>query len=83
MINLNLLSLSELAILIETNWPKVSSTARPYLDAMKEIATLKDYYGADSGDTIVIYFLSNATTWRGEAARTIKAELNHRLSKHT
>jgi len=35
----------------------------------------------DSGDSIVRYFLSNASTWRGETARRVKKELNAML-KH-
>ena len=33
----------------------------------------------DDGGSIVLYFLSNATTWRGEDARRIKAELKSLL----
>jgi hypothetical protein len=33
----------------------------------------------DSGRSIVAYFLSNASTWRGETAKRIKLELNKML----
>lgn len=60
---------------IEEAWDNVSPYARPYLDAMKSLVTPAQPYFADSGTSIVLYFLSNATGWRGDAARRIKAEL--------
>lgn len=60
---------------IRANWPKVYFGAVPYLDAMRSLNHVTDTYGADSAKSIVLYFLSNATTWRGERAREIKAEL--------
>jgi hypothetical protein len=54
--------------------------ARPYLRAMLELDTLNDAYGADDARSIVLYFLSNATTWRGPVARRIKAELKSMLA---
>ena len=47
----------------------------PYLGAMFSLDKITDPYGADSGKSIVLYFLSNATTWRGETAKRVKAEL--------
>jgi hypothetical protein len=47
----------------------------PYLDAMRSLNSINDDYYSDSAKTIVIYFLSNATTWRGDTARQVKAEL--------
>jgi len=61
---------------IRQDWgSKVNFGAKPYLDAMATLDKITDNYGQDSGKTIVIYFLSNATTWKGEVARRIKAEL--------
>ena len=37
-------------------------------------------YGLDTAETIVIYFLSNATTWRGAVAREVKVELKKRYA---
>jgi hypothetical protein len=68
-------SLSAIASDIRRNWPKVYFGAVPYLDAMRTLDSVADYYGADDARGIVLYFLSNATTWRGEHARRIKAEL--------
>lgn len=58
------------------NWPARSNHyALPYLRAMKELTTIDGRYGSDSAKSVVLYFLSNAATWRGETARRIKAEL--------
>ena len=64
---------------IKTDWPHPYFGAVPYLQALFSLDSIKDYYGADSGRSIVAYFLSNASTWRGETARRIKAELNAQL----
>jgi hypothetical protein len=62
------------------NWSeKAAYAARPYINAMLELGTLEDRYGNDSARHIVLYFLSNAGTWRGETARRIKKELNAML----
>lgn len=64
---------------IRRHWPKVYFGAVPYLDAMATLGNIKEHYLYDSGDSIVRYFLVNATTWRGEDARRIKAELKAML----
>lgn len=52
-----------------------SHYALPYLRAMTELDTIDEPYYSDDGKSIVLYFLANASTWRGETARRIKAEL--------
>jgi hypothetical protein len=42
---------------------------------MRSLTYITDDYYFDSGKTIVLYFLSNAGTWKGENAKRIKAEL--------
>ena len=71
-------SVTEIANEIAKVWgEKVYFAARPYLDAMRSHEFECDgHYGYDSGESIVLYFLSNATTWRGDEARRIKKELN-------
>lgn len=67
---------------IRADWTKRhSSPAYPYLCAMAELDSLSDMYGADSAKSVVLYFLANASTWRGETARRIKAELNAMLAE--
>lgn len=65
----------EIARDIIRHWPNIWFGAKPYLSAMRSLDRITDDYGADSGKSVVLYFLSNATTWRGETARCIKAEL--------
>ena len=68
--------LYEIAREIRKDWgAKVYFGAKPYLDAMASLDSVDDNYGWDSGKTIVLYFLGNASTWRGETAKRIKAEL--------
>jgi hypothetical protein len=60
---------------IRADWKKPYFGAVPYLQAMSTLDSVDDNYIHDSGKSIVLYFLSNATTWRGETARRVKAEL--------
>jgi len=60
---------------ILADWKNPYFGAVPYLRAMLALETMSDQYGHDDADMILRYFLSNATTWRGETARRIKAEL--------
>jgi hypothetical protein len=71
--------LSEIADEICRDWRKIYFGAVPYLYAMACLDQITDSYGLDSGQSIVRYFLSNASSWRGETARRIKAELNKML----
>jgi hypothetical protein len=79
------MSLSAIAAHIDDEWSGqgkgVNFAARPYLDAMRTLNSIHDNYYADSGNSVVAYFLSNATSFRGEKAKAIKAELKRRL-KH-
>lgn len=67
--------LYQIAADIYANWPRASIHALPYIHAMRRLNTISESYGADSGLSIVLYFLSNANTWRGAEAQRIKAEL--------
>lgn len=68
-------SLATIAREIRKDWTKPYFGAVPYLQALGDLDKVTDKYGWDDGRSIVIYFLSNATTWRGETARRVKAEL--------
>jgi len=68
-------SLSAIAAEIRQDWKKVNYAAKPYLDAMGSLNSINDNYFMDSGKSIVLYFLSNASSWRGEVAKRVKAEL--------
>lgn len=67
--------LYEIAKEIRKDWQKVYFGAVPYLDAMSTLNKVNDNYFQDSGKSIVLYFLANASTWRGDTAKRIKAEL--------
>lgn len=54
---------------------KVSDHARPYLNAMTNLTDRTSNYGLDDAVGIVLYFLSNANSFRGDKARELKAEL--------
>ena len=68
-------SISDIAYDIRADWKKPYFGAVPYLEAMYQLDSIRDNYYYDSGRSIVLYFLSNASTWRGETAKRIKAEL--------
>lgn len=72
-------SLYAIALEIQNDWKKVNYAAEPYLDALKGLDSIDDMYYADSGKSIVRYFLANAGSWRGDVARRVKAELKGML----
>jgi hypothetical protein len=65
----------EIALEITRDWKKPYFGAVPYLDAMRSLTAVTDSYYSDSAKSVVLYFLSNANTWRGETAKRVKAEL--------
>ena len=72
------LDLSGIARVVRRDWRPVNYTAVPYLDAMGTMGDIKENYYADSGVSVVLYFLCNSNSWRGVVARAVKAELNKR-----
>ena len=75
------MSLSGIASVIRMDWKNVNYAAKPYLDAMSTLLTMDDVYGYDSAASVVAYLLSNCGSYRGEIARSVKAELKARLKK--
>ena len=74
--NANARPISAIAHDIRRDWgPKVNYAAKPYLDAMSSLDKITDSYYEDSAKSIVIYFLGNASSYRGETAKALKAEL--------
>ena len=69
----------EIARDIKSNWTNISPPALPFLRAMLTLEVINDNYGIESGETIVRYFLCNASTWKGEKARQVKEELRKML----
>ena len=68
-------SIRSIALDICKEWEKVNYAARPYLDAMLQLNSINDRYYDDSAKSVVLYFLSNASSFRGERAKALKAEL--------
>jgi hypothetical protein len=60
---------------IRAEWQKVYFGAVPYLEAMECLTSIDQKYGCDDAKSIVLYFLSNASSFRGDAAKRIKIEL--------
>lgn len=56
-------------------WKPVHPWALPYAEAMLQLTSIRDRYFEDDGKSIVLYFLANAKSWRGDDAHRIKAEL--------
>ena len=69
----------EIAEEIASCWRNPAVPALPYLEAMLELSSVKDMYGADDAESVILYFLSNATGWRGPDAQRLKAELKAAL----
>ena len=76
----NVRPIYEIAKEIRSDWgSKIYFGAKPYLGAMLTLNSINDMYMCDSAKTIVMYFLANAGTWRGEVAKRVKAELKQMI----
>lgn len=53
--------------------------AVPYVEAMRHLDRYTDNYLEDDAVSVLTYALSNLTTWRGETARRVKAEIKAML----
>jgi hypothetical protein len=62
-------------------WYRSNSSiyARDYVEAMSRLNKITDQFFADTAESVVRYALSNLSTWRGDQARAIKAELKDLL----
>ena len=76
--NLENFSISDIAALIRKDWKKVNYAAKPYLEAMQSLHSVRSSVGYDTGKSVVLYFLSNASSWRGDVAKAVKLELKNR-----
>lgn len=69
-------TISSIARDIRKDWGnKINYGAKPYLDAMLYLDSPNDKYGFDDARSIVLYFLSNASTYRGNNAKVNKLAL--------
>jgi hypothetical protein len=79
------LNLPRIALLIIKTWvdktgkSNINFAAKPYLQALTQIDSVNSTYGCDSGKSIVLYFLGNASQYKGEQAKIVKAELKRRI----
>ena len=68
--------LYEIAHDIHNSWkPRVNPYAVPYLKAMYQLTDADSSYGLDSAEEIVLRFLCNAGSFRGDRAKALKQEL--------
>lgn len=67
--------LYEIAAEVRRDWKRVNYAAVPYLDALSSLDGIDGNYGCDSAKSVVLYFLGNAQSWRGDVAKRVKAEL--------
>jgi hypothetical protein len=74
-------SISSIAYDIKRVWAKPYFGAKPYLDAMTQLNNINDKYFHDDAKSVIMYFLANASTFRGNDAKVLKAELKAML-KH-
>ena len=79
--NYQIMTLSALMQIVKSDWKNPYFGAVPYIRALSTVnqVSLEGNYGCDDVRSIVVYFLSNAATWRGPVAREVKAELKRRL----
>lgn len=70
------MSLNDIGRLILREWRPINYAAKPYAEALRDMQN--GQYGLDDAKSIILYFLSNASTWRGPLARAVKAELKAR-----
>lgn len=77
--NANIRPIREIARDIRADWSKIGKgvnyAAKPYLDAMGSLDKISDNYYCDDAKGVVLYFLANAGSYRGEKAKALKAEL--------
>jgi hypothetical protein len=73
--------ISEIARDIKHHWQSPYFGAVPYIQAMLQLHSITDMYGFDDARGIILYFLSNANTFRGEHARRLKSELKDILNQ--
>lgn len=75
--DLSKMKLDHIADIILSNWSDdINPQAMSYVDAMMNLDSIEDNFGAESGASIVSYFLASAQQWKGETARKVKKHLN-------
>lgn len=62
-----------------TDWKEKFAYAVPYVHALMNCSKPTDMYGMDSARNLIPYLLGNLSTYRGETAKRLKAELKAML----
>ena len=67
---------------IKATWKKPYFGAAPYIAALSTIHSSDKNapYAFETAESVVRYFLANATYWRGADAKRIKAELKSMIA---
>ena len=60
---------------ILNDWNRPNYAALPYLTAMLTINNELENYGGDTAKSVISYFLSNSSSYRGLKAKELKNEL--------
>jgi len=76
-VNMEKRSISSIAKDIKRVWAKPYFGAKPYLDAMEYLDNINDSYIYDDARSVIMYFLANASTFRGNDAKVLKQELKN------
>jgi hypothetical protein len=71
--------ISSIARDIKRVWKTPYFGAKPYLQAMEYLDDINDSYIYDDARSVIMYFLANASTFRGNDAKVLKAELKNLL----
>jgi hypothetical protein len=71
--------INQIAQDIKREWKTVNYAAKPYLSAMFELTDKNSRCGYDSAKGIILYFLSNASSFRGPIAKELKNELKQHI----
>ena len=74
-------SISSIAYDIKRTWKNPYFGAKPYIEAMTQLGDINDKFIDDDARSIVMYFLANASTFRGNDARVLKDELKQLLKQ--
>lgn len=77
--NKNFRPICRIAEEIRADWKNVNFAAKPYLAAMNDLYNVTDKYMYDDAKGIILYFLANARTWKGDTAKRIKNELKEMI----
>lgn len=80
--DLTKLTVSSLAEMIRQDWKKPYFAAVPYINAMLRIPSITvkgEMFFHDDVESVLRYFISNSSTWRGDVAKAVKAELKRRV----